>query len=90
MRWTFADKDLQAKKAVNYAVDVDSEEDDDDGFNPTPGIKPRRRASKRRKTTIESDEDDDDIFVADAVEEDDMVGEGMLNPPRLISLTSPY
>ncbi|KAL2038341.1 hypothetical protein N7G274_008990 [Stereocaulon virgatum] len=64
----------KAKKAVNYAVDVESEEEDD-GFNPTPGTKPRGRVSKRRKTIIESDEDDDDIFVADAVEEDDMVGE---------------
>ena len=70
-------------------MDVDSEEDDD-VFNPTPGTKPRGRAAKRRKTIIESDEEDDDIFVADAVEEDDMVEEGMLHPPRLTSLSSPY
>ena len=80
MCYTYADKDLQAKKAVNYAVDVDSEEEDDGGFNPTPGTKPRGRVSKRRKTSVESDDEDDDVFVADAVEEDDVVDEGMLYP----------
>ena len=86
---TYADKDLQAKKAVNYAVDVDSEEEDDGGFNPTPGTKPRGRASKRRKTSVESDDDDDDVFVADVVEEDDVVDEGMLHPLCFICLSSP-
>ena len=66
----------QAKKVVNYAVDVESgeEEDDDEGFNPTPGNKPRGRASKRRKTSVESD--DDDIFIGDAEVEDEIVDEG--------------
>ena len=71
-----ADVPLKAKKAVNYAVDVESgeEDDDDEGFNPTPGNKPRGRASKRRKTSVESD--DDDIFIGDAVVEDEIVDEG--------------
>lgn len=75
-RITQADMPLQAKKVVNYAVDVESgeEEDDDEGFNPTPGNKPRGRASKRRKTSVESD--DDDIFIGDAEVEDEIVDEG--------------
>ena len=74
-------KGVQAKKAVNYAVDMDSgeEEDDDGGFNPTPGNKPRGRASKRRKMSIECDDDEDDVFIVDAVEEDDVVEEGALH-----------
>ena len=67
---------LQAKKAVNYAIDPESDEedeDDEDAFKPTK----KGRASKRRKTSVESD---DDVFVEDDAVQSDVVEEGKLTP----------
>lgn len=70
---------LQAKKAVNYAVDPDSDEDEEEeeeAFKPTK----KQRASKRRKTSIESD---DDIFVGVDAAENDVVEEGKHTPRHM-------
>ncbi len=65
---------VQAKaKAVNYAVDASSEEEDEDLFKPTKSNASQGRASKRRKTVVETD--DDDVFVADAEVEADIIDE---------------
>ena len=65
----------QAKaKAVNYAVDLSSEDDDDLRVKRTKGGGSEGRAIKRRKTVVESD-DDDDVFVADADMEADNIDE---------------
>lgn len=61
----------KAKKAVNYAVDQDSDDEEDDADDAFKPIQ-KGRASKRRKTSVESD---DDIFVGDAAAENDVVEE---------------
>ena len=72
---------LQAKKAINYAVDKSSGEEDDaedqEAFNFAKANKSRGRAVKRRKTGVRSD--DDDVFVEDAAAKEDVVDEGQLS-----------
>ena len=58
---------------MNYAVDPDSDEDEEDVFVPTR----KGRTSKRRKTSVESD---DDVFVGDDAAENDVVEEGKSAP----------
>ncbi len=67
----------QAKRAVNYAVDKSSGEEDDeeDAFTSE---KNRGRAAKRRKTSIDSE--NEDVFIADA-QADDFIDESKLSSP---------
>ena len=60
---------LQAKKNISYAIDSDSNSDDEDAFESTR----KTRHTKRRKTSVESD---DDVFVGDGVSDNDVVEEG--------------
>lgn len=77
------DNSSQAKKAVNYAVDKSSGEDEDfdeEAFNPTTKTKSQGRATKRRKTSVESD--DDDIFDEGAALVEAFLEEGWLSMNR--------
>ncbi|KAM0805117.1 hypothetical protein BDR22DRAFT_817600 [Usnea florida] len=59
---------LQAKKNISYAVDSDSDSDDEDAFKPTRKTRP----TKQRETSVGSD---DGVFVGDGVSDNDVVEE---------------
>ena len=60
---------IQAKKVISYA---ESDEDEDDAFDPA-GVNMQKR--KQRKPVVEDDDDEGDVFIGglDGADDDGMV-----------------